>query len=112
MARSSDSQMEGRRQDAQREILGAGPIPWFSSSSASSVSGSRLDGLLAIVALLAVIFLPVVIWIAALNPGPVATPVMWISTVVLVAVVAVLMIRFWARRRSVAPIRPRRRRRG
>lgn len=93
---------EDRRRAQGRRVVGHGFVPWVQSLWGENPAepAGRFEAFFAIVSVAAVIFLPVVIAIAALNPGPAATPIMYASIALLVAAAAWLVYSWWKRRQT------------
>lgn len=93
---------EDRRRAQGRRVVGHGFIPWASSLWGENPRepGGRFEALLVIASVVGIVFLPVVVAIAALNPGPVATPIMFGAIALLIAAAVWLAYSWWRRRRS------------
>lgn len=93
---------EDRRRAQGRRVVGHGFVPWVQSLWGENPPepAGRFEAFLVIVSVVAVIFLPVVIAIAALNPGPMAIPIMLVAIALLTAAAARLGYSWWKRRRT------------
>ena len=95
---------EDRQRAQSRRVVGHGDVPWVSSlwgENPQEASTSRVEAGLFFLAVAAAIFLPVAILIAAVNPGPVATPFMW-GGIVLLVLTAVWLWYSWQKKRRSA----------
>ena len=100
--RAEEVYSEDRRRAQGRRVMGHGFVPWvfWRGIENPREPAGRFEAVLVILSVCAVIFLPVVVAMAATNPGPLATPIMYVSIAVLVLAVARLVYAWWRRRRS------------